>query len=805
MGIICSQPMDVSNNISHKHSSLATTHGPISFNHSIEKSIMKIDYNKIIMENKMKILSDKVVEFTNVSLKPTIKELKHSKRITEDQKVTKKQFLDGLLDRCDLLDLNVADMFQLKLDLETKFIDLDLNLIEENKDINQEIEKYQEGFEELKQVYAKNDQAFKDIFIDFMNFRAYWDMIEDYEENIQTIHKDMDVISRGITNLFQEIIDADEFVEQHMINNINYDDLIARNILRIVQDSRKKFVGMILIFAKIQKKFQGILQTYKEQKDKKFDDQDVIKQKYKKIKVVAIEIRQQLGDMYVEKLSDQMEEKIDDLNQEIQDKLVKKRLDLNQNQSQILTEINEPVLKSPNFSPKATLRLDSEQDESDTLKKAQQLRDDILELKKEIESKNTEQLKKCELKVLGLMIKKQKQVTLQLLRLENETSLKIIDASLKKIDEKCQELREFIEQYSMVSPKEKNKDKSKLLLNLQQVEQGLKELIGYNLMSQSYKSRLQQVMDDTSEMIEIKQLTLRIPELRKIKDNVINLKIDIKQKCKELGTGKKKQGRQGGKYKDLSDKLMQNFIQKQKPEFIIERVTLNIYVFGDQKIVTKIHNGVLCVREDIGMIPIEKFYNDIISKKLQKQKGYSGSFKNNKESMLSSPKVRVNTNDSKNASSKAGNNKTQNLFTSPTISPQSKTPQGQSFTFERDNKQRLGSMKLPPKNSTTSKISIKKKGFLEQQQNEQRMSLIDLKPLISQKYSALDKALKDKLAYSVINPRSETSFQVDFNQSVISKGDSIYEQTITQQDDSYEQTSSNSDLFQQSGQILNTK
>ena len=77
-------------------------------------------------------------------------------------------------------------------------------------------------------------------------------------------------------------------------------------------------------------------------------------------------------------------------------------------------------------------------------------------------------------------------------------------------------------------------------------------------------------------------------------------------KNKEMGASKKKL--RTGKYKDLSDKLMQDFKSEYKPDFNIERVALNIYVFGDQKIVTKVNYGLLCVREEIGLIPITKFY-----------------------------------------------------------------------------------------------------------------------------------------------------------------------------------------------------
>jgi len=61
-------------------------------------------------------------------------------------------------------------------------------------------------------------------------------------------------------------------------------------------------------------------------------------------------------------------------------------------------------------------------------------------------------------------------------------------------------------------------------------------------------------------------LHIRIPEYRYVKVSVTNLKADIKIKNKEMGAYKKKSEKiKPGKFKDLSDKLMQDFKHEYKP------------------------------------------------------------------------------------------------------------------------------------------------------------------------------------------------------------------------------------------------
>ena len=83
--------------------------------------------------------------------------------------------------------------------------------------------------------------------------------------------------------------------------------------------------------------------------------------KYKTVKEVVIDIRQQLGNMYIDKLTEQMEIKIEDIHSEIQERLSKKKdietLDLTPKIEEI--EYNENSDSTLLFSsPKGTLKLD---------------------------------------------------------------------------------------------------------------------------------------------------------------------------------------------------------------------------------------------------------------------------------------------------------------------------------------------------------------------------------------------------------------------------------------------------------------
>ncbi|CDW75813.1 viral a-type inclusion protein repeat containing protein [Stylonychia lemnae] len=622
----------------------------------------------VILENKINVMQDKIEEFINISLNPAIESTKAKLPSGSVARKDKLAYLNDLTKKFEAMIDKIQRTTNNRLDLHEEFKFLIDQPYDNCKQKIEAIEEFNNQLEPLKDDLIQLDQSFKQQFVGFIQFKDGSDMLIDFQSALKSLAIDMPNVIQSIKLFEDPIKEFDSFIQQSIVDNINYEESVSIKLNEIIKKCYKKYNKLgknanevNQAYEEINQSKEEIIMNYQdqfslnEQFNKVIDlvgKRDLCKEKFLKLKKILTDLKQELGDMYIGTIQISLNQKIQKLKHEVNDIIVK----ISTKYQSISAELLEQTTRG---SEKYHY-----QNQFENLKKALQiLQEDNDQFGQELST--LQSIKDSSISILSRFVQKQKETCIRLLKTDGEiTQLNLqlfqekimrkqdnIDMMLIHISSQLdflgpQELvklraQKLRQKQSDVKYEEINKKYLSIPFNSEDEDQNLivlskivtdmqKALQLSNNVLDEYKSilrslkllkiqqlheeRIEAFNDEASERGRAASGSITPEKEIIVANEAYNQMSNIKPKIQSQNVSRTRSPIYQSLIKsfkqqtDETDLLINEFIQANNVAMPITKIQANVYQFGSRKVTTKVNNGVLLVRVGGGYMSMANFY-----------------------------------------------------------------------------------------------------------------------------------------------------------------------------------------------------
>ncbi|CDW89274.1 UNKNOWN [Stylonychia lemnae] len=294
----------------------------------------KMEQQIRIQGNKIKIISDKILEFKKLNLQKAIQTVKKKSFIPVNIQSSQLNYLTELKAECEGYENSISNVLNELQILKDKHQIIQADQEPQQNTRTKELEGIQDSLNKIKCDTIIVENVFKQTSLVFTTSNEIYEIAKDYERYLYRLNREQKVSKSNLIRFQNEVKELQIFLEDLMLDNINYEENFSVHLqksLYACQLKLQKFCKMvsktITELSQIQERREQIIkdgsydkdllqQQYTQVLDVVLGKEYLI-EKFQKIKSIVVDLKIELGDLYIHNIQQQQHLLVEEQQQSI--------------------------------------------------------------------------------------------------------------------------------------------------------------------------------------------------------------------------------------------------------------------------------------------------------------------------------------------------------------------------------------------------------------------------------------------------------------------------------------------------------